>query len=183
MNTQEIELTHIQNGLIEFVLTPLKADTSLKIRYKDSLAYEISPFGSLWRLLISRQNAVLMRILVKGFIRNGCISLVGKFAKNSAKSTEKQQQTYPAIQTIIQIDGDVICKLKRSVLKERGLNGFIENNTLIRNEFLKQLQYTLKFQRRLLISLITLLTIAFYYISIKTTGCDFLMSMYKTIGP
>ena len=125
-----------------------------------------------------------MRILVKGFIRNGCISLVGKFAKNSGESTGTQQQTHPAIQTIIQIDGDIICKMKRSVLKDRNLSEIIENNTLIRNEFLKQLQYTLKFQHRLLIYLIALLvTIASYYISITTTVHDFLMPMVKTIIP
>ena len=136
-----VKLIHEKNGLVKFTSTIETDITIVDVTLFSSSEADNTTHKILNKTLFKWKDAVFFEILWYGLKKHGAICLDGWTQKTNPRT---QKQTYfPAIRTVVQLDGDIICQISKELLKEHKASNFIKLYQQVISKFLDQFQTTL----------------------------------------
>ena len=131
-----IELVHVKDGVVKFEGSAVEGISGVHLKLVGSSAPASLTSRILYQTVLKLKVGVFLEILWCGLKKNRAICLDGWTPVTDPK--QQKPKCYHAVRTVIQMDGDIICKISKELLKEKNAAKFIELNAKVVSEFLKQ---------------------------------------------
>ena len=130
---KKVLLTHKKNGIVAFLVPALAEASEVRLKLKvDGLVS--------WRhSFVRKRGAFFIDLFKKGFFQNGAISLDGFL-----HLTLEDKEYHPSFRTVIQMDGDIICKINQNILKEKNIQELLRGYVQVRRQFLESFEAALR---------------------------------------
>lgn len=93
-------------------------------------------------------------LLQEGFLQEGAISLIGLMPTAPLPSSGLPPESKRVFKAVIQLDGDMICQIDRSILKEKRADELIQGYIAVQHLFFEEF-------RKVLYSIRLLITVGF----------------------
>lgn len=173
-----IPLTHTGAGIVTFPVPRLSEKSKVRLNPKCQtsgpsqnekmmerpLIFEILKIGGKLQNLIKKNGSFYAELLHDGFLKNGAITLIGLMPAKVLSASGLQTEPIKIMKTVIQLDGDIICQIDKSVLKEQHVKALIQGFTVVQDQFFEGFKSVLTSIRRVIILLLSLLIPAIYLI-------------------
>ncbi len=177
-SNKTIPLTHIGAGIVTFPVPFLSEKSAVRlspqcqnsgssesIKMMDRpLFFEVLKIGGNLQNLFKKNGSFYVELLQGGFLQNGAITLIGLMPEADKSNSSLLTESKKIMKTIVQLDGDIICQIDKSLLKEQELRALIQGFTLVQDQFFKGFKTVLTSIRRVIILLLSLLIPAIYLI-------------------
>ncbi len=142
-------------------LIPQVAETALQTNTQgphDSFYFELIKLGGHLR---GKNGGFYVSLLRDGLIKNGAIILIG-----TTEDSENKQRSRQCFRTMIQLDGDMVCKIDQHLLQDDNMDAIIEGFLAIQQEILYEFQTV---SRTITLGLVGLITahISFFTLVFK----------------
>jgi hypothetical protein len=85
----------------------------------------------------------------KGFVQNGAIYIDGLSNLPLEDKTD-----HPDFRTVIQVDGDIICKINQNILEEKNIQGLLRGYGVVRHQFIEEFEAALRIRRERILVII-----------------------------
>lgn len=96
------------------------------------------------RVFDARGNGSFYAELIQeGFLQKGAISLIGLMAAAPLPSSDPPSESKRIFKAVIQLDGDMICQIDQSVLKEKRADELIQGYAAVQHLFFEEFRKVL----------------------------------------
>ena len=142
-SNDRIGCEHRGQGIVVIQVTPPERDRAVRLQLTGRQVRSI-------RHSLTRKNgAFFMELLREGFLKNGAVALDG------CLTMPGRNETYnPSFRTILQGDGDIICKIDRNLLLRPDAMALLRGYAAAREQFFRDFQEMLEISRKRLVTFI-----------------------------
>jgi len=128
------------------------------------LCFELLKIGGNLQNILKKNGSFYVQLLQEGFLQNGAITLIGLMPSVHLPVSGVHVESKRIFKAVIQLDGDIICQIDRSILKEKRASELIEGYTAVQDQFLEGFNKVLHGMRLVIITSLSLLIPALYII-------------------
>lgn len=135
-----VTVTHLGDGIVVFQI-PASADHSkchllpqisdaaaqaLRQGPHDAFYFDLFTFGG---RLLGKNGVFYVSLLREGLIKHGALALIGE-----------TPDSRPRMRTLLQLDGDMVCKMDRTLLHDRDMETIVQGFSAVQNALLREFQ-------------------------------------------
>jgi hypothetical protein len=140
---KEVLLTQKKDGIVSFKVPSLEQTSEVRLRFV------INSFISRRHSILKKRGAFFNDLFKKGFVQNGAIYIDGLSNLPLEDKTD-----HPDFRTVIQVDGDIICKINQNILEEKNIQGLLRGYGVVRHQFIEAFEAALRIRRERILVII-----------------------------
>ncbi len=114
--------------------------------------------------ILKKNGSFYVELLREGFLQNGAITLIGWTPTNQNPSSKTQSESTNIFKTVIQMDGDIICQIEHSLLKNKHADALIQGYASVQDQFFGGFNKILQAIRLLILTGLSALIPILYFI-------------------
>ncbi len=173
-----VPLIHLGAGIITFPVPCLsvKGPETLRLQMKTlnlqessqsletPLWLDLLKIGGNLQNILKQNGSFYIGLLQEGFLQNGAITLIGWTLANKNPSSQTPTASENIFKTVMQMDGDIICQIDHSILKNQQADALIQGYASVQHAFFEGFNKILRTIRLLIVTSLSVLIPVFYFI-------------------
>ncbi len=173
-----VPLTHLGAGIVTFSVPCLSDKTpeilSLQMQTSNPqqnnqtletpLWLDLLKIGGNLQNILKKNGSFYIGLLQEGFLQNGAVTLIGSMPENKNTYSKTPTESTKIFKTVIQMDGDIICQIEHSLLKDKHADALIQGYAAVQDQFFEGFNKILQSIRLLILTGLSALIPVLYII-------------------